>query len=169
MICHGTGGVSLAALQFAKAHGAHVVLTSSSDAKLRRGKALGADVTLNYRTDPDWAAKARAASGGIAIVIDVAGADQLAANVSTLAPDGMIAAIGMLQSDFSWSQIGQSQARIVPINVGNRDEHEAMLAFSARHAIRPVVDAVYDLDRIADAYRHLESGRFFGKVGINLL
>ena len=169
VLCHGTGGVSLAALQFAKAHGANVVLTSSSDAKLRRGKALGADICLNYRDDPNWAAKARAASGGIAIVIDVAGADQLEANASTLAPDGIIAAIGMLQSEFSWGQIGQSAARIVPINVGNRDEHEAMLAFSARHAIRPVVDVVYDLDRIHDAYRHLESGRFFGKVGLNLL
>lgn len=169
VLCHGTGGVSLAALQFAKAQGANVVLTSSSDAKLRRGKALGADVTLNYQDDPHWAAKARAASGGIAIVVDVAGADQLAANASTLAPHGIIAAIGMLQSEFSWAQIGQSPARIVPINVGNRDEHEAMARFCARHAIRPVVDVVYDFSRIQDAYRHLESGRFFGKVGINLL
>ena len=103
------------------------------------------------------------------LVIDVAGEKQMEANVSTLAPDGMIAAIGMLQSEFSWSRIGQTPARIVPINVGNRDEHEAMLAFSARHGIRPVVDTVYDLDRIRDAYRHLESGRFFGKIGINLL
>lgn len=169
VLCHGTGGVSLAALQFAKAHGANVVLTSSSDAKLHRGKALGADVTLNYRTDRDWAAKAKAASGGIAIVIDVAGEKQLAANVSTLAPDGMIAAIGMLESEFSWTKIGETAARIVPINVGNRDEHEEMAAFCAAHAIRPVVDVVYDISRIRDAYRHLESGRFFGKVGINLL
>lgn len=169
VLCHGTGGVSLAALQFAKAHGANVVLTSSSDAKLRRGKALGADICLNYRDDPNWAAKARAASGGIAIVIDVAGVEQLEANASTLAPDGIIAAIGMLQAEFSWARIGQTAARIVPINVGNRDEHEAMLEFSARHAIRPVVDVVYDLDRIHDAYRHLESGQFFGKIGVNLL
>lgn len=74
-----------------------------------------------------------AASGGIAIVIDVAGEKLLEANVSTLADDGVIAAIGMLGSDFSRSKIGQSPARIIPINVGNRDEHEAMLALSARH------------------------------------
>ncbi len=169
VLCHGTGGVSLAALQFAKAHGANVVLTSASDAKLLRGKALGADVTLNYRTDPDWAAKARAVSGGISIVIDVAGAEQLEANVSTLSFDGIIAAIGMLGSEFSWSKMGETTARIVPINVGNRDEHEAMVAFCVHHGIRPVVDVVYDLDRIQDAYRHLESGQFFGKVGLNLL
>ncbi|MFM5907481.1 MAG: zinc-dependent alcohol dehydrogenase family protein [Novosphingobium sp.] len=169
VLCHGTGGVSLAAMQFAKAHGANVILTSSSDAKLRRGKALGADVTLNYRSDPDWAAKARAASGGVHIVVDVAGVEQLAANISTLAPDGMIAAIGMLESEFSWTQIGQAAARIVPINVGNRDEHEAMIAFCVKHGVRPVVDVVYDLGRIRDAFRHAESGQFFGKVGINLL
>ncbi|MFM5931038.1 MAG: zinc-dependent alcohol dehydrogenase family protein [Novosphingobium sp.] len=169
VLCHGTGGVSLAAMQFAKAHGAKVILTSSSDAKLRRASALGADVTLNYRDDPDWAAKARAASGGVHIVVDVAGADQLSANASTLAPDGIIAAIGMLESEFSWARIGQSEARIVPINVGNRDEHEAMMAFCVKHRVRPVVDVVYDLDRIRDAFRHAESGQFFGKVGINLL
>jgi NADPH:quinone reductase-like Zn-dependent oxidoreductase len=168
VLCHGTGGVSLAALQFAKAHGANVILTSSSDAKLRRGKALGADVTLNYRSDPDWAAKAHAASGGVHIVIDVAGAEQLDANVSTLAPGGLISAIGMLGSEFSWSRIGQFQAQIVPVNVGNRDEHEAMVSFAAKHGIRPVVDVVYDLTRIHDAFRHAESGQFFGKVGINL-
>ncbi|WP_310532868.1 NAD(P)-dependent alcohol dehydrogenase [Novosphingobium sp.] len=169
VLCHGTGGVSLAALQFAKAHGANVILTSSSDAKLGRGKALGADVTLNYRTDPNWAVKARNASGGVHIVIDVAGANQLDANVSALAPDGLISAIGMLSSTFSWSRIGQVQAQIVPVNVGNRDEHEAMVAFAAKHGIRPVVDVVYDLTRIHDAFRHAESGQFFGKVGINLL
>ncbi|MEJ6009888.1 NAD(P)-dependent alcohol dehydrogenase [Novosphingobium aquae] len=168
VLCHGTGGVSLAALQFAKAHGANVILTSSSDAKLRRGKALGADVTLNYRTDPDWAAKARNASGGVHVVIDVAGAEQLDDNVSALAPDGLISAIGMLGSAFSWTRIGQVQAQIVPVNVGNRDEHEAMVAFAAKHGIRPVVDVVYDLTRIHDAFRHAESGQFFGKVGINL-
>ena len=169
VLCHGTGGVSLAALQFAHAHGAKVILTSSSDAKLARGKALGADVTLNYRSDPDWAAKARAASGGVHIVIDVAGVEQLEANISTLAPDGMIAAIGMLGAPFSWARIGEAQARIVPINVGNRDEHEAMVAFCVKHCVRPVVDVVYDLTRIRDAFRHAESGQFFGKVGINLL
>jgi NADPH:quinone reductase-like Zn-dependent oxidoreductase len=134
VLCHGTGGVSLAAMQFAKAHGAN----------------------------------ARAVSGGVHIVVDVAGAGQLEANVSTLAPEGMIAAIGMLESEFSWSRIGQTPARIVPINVGNRDEHEAMIAFCVKHGVRPVVDVVYDLTRIRDAFRHAESGNFFGKVGINL-
>jgi NADPH:quinone reductase-like Zn-dependent oxidoreductase len=169
VLAQGTGGVSLAALQWAKAAGAKVAITSSSDAKLARAKAMGADVIVNYRTSPDWAEAVRQAIGGnhVAILIDVAGASQLEASAGLLADDGILAAIGMLDGDFSWGrEIGKP---IVPISVGHRDQHEAMLAFAAAHSIRPVVDIVYDLDRIQDALRHLESGAFFGKVGVNLL
>lgn len=169
VLVQGTGGVSLAALQWAKAAGANVVLTSSSDAKLRRGAALGADVTINYRTTPDWAAAARAKLGGkgVDIVVDVAGAQDLAVSAAALNDGGIIAAVGMLAGDFSWGRdIGKT---IAPIAVGSPDQHDAMLAFAAKHRIRPVVDVVYDLDRIQDALRRLESGAFFGKVGVNLL
>lgn len=167
ILVQGTGGVSLAALQWAKAAGANVVITSSSDAKLRRARALGADIGINYRDVPDWAdAARRALGGGVDIVIDVAGASQVGAAASLLNEGGIIAAIGMLDGNFSWSEdVGKPIARIT---VGSRKEHEAMLAFAATHGIRPVVDAVYDLERIQDAMRHLESGKFFGKIGLGL-
>ena len=170
VLAHGTGGVAIAALQFAKALGARVAITSSSDAKLARARSLGADVTVNYRTDPGWAATIRAAIGGsrVANVIDTVGASQFDDNVSLLAGDGQLSAIGMLGSEFSWTRM-QDGLNLVPIAVGNRDAHEAMLAFIVRHGIRPVVDVVYDLDRIADAYRCVESNAFFGKVGVSLL
>ncbi len=170
VLAPGTGGVSIAALQFAKAAGAHVVVTSSSDAKLARAKAMGADVTINYRTDPDWPAAIRNALGGkgVDIVVDVVGASELQTNASLLNPGGAIAAIGMLGSEFSWHNAETGGHKVVRITVGNREEHEAMLAFCAKHAIRPLVDVVYDLARLQDAMRHLESGKFFGKVGINL-
>jgi NADPH:quinone reductase-like Zn-dependent oxidoreductase len=169
VLVQGTGGVSLAALQWAKGAGANVVVTSSSDAKLNRARAMGADVTVNYRTTPNWAEAARAKLGGegVDIVVDVVGTGQLQASAGLLNEGGIIAAVGMLEGTFSWGQeIGKP---IVAISVGSRDQHEAMLAFAARHAIRPVVDVVYDLDRVRDAMRHLESGQFFGKVGVNLL
>jgi NADPH:quinone reductase-like Zn-dependent oxidoreductase len=169
VLLQGTGGVSLAALQWAKAAGAQVLLTSSSDAKLHRAKSLGADILINYRTAPDWAAAAKQALGGskIDILVDVAGTRQLGASVGLLREDGMIAGIGMLDGDFSWSQdIGRP---ITPVSVGTRNQHEAMLAFAAKHNIRPVVDIVYDLDRLPQALRHQESGQFFGKIGINLI
>lgn len=168
ILAHGTGGVSIAALQFAKAMGAQVAITSSSDMKLNRARALGADVTVNYKTAPDWAAAIRQAIGGnhVANVIDTVGVVQFADNTSLLSEDGQLSAIGMLGSDFSWTQ---ADPRIAPIAVGNRDGHETMTRFIVEHRIRPVVDVVYDLDRLQDAYRALESNAFFGKVGVNLL
>ena len=170
VLCHGTGGVSIAALQFAKAMGAQVAITSSSDAKLERARALGADIAINYRTTPDWAEALRRQLGDrpIANVIDTVGVAQFDDNASLLKSDGQLSAIGMLGSDFSWNR-QDSGVMLAPISVGNRDQHEAMTAFIELHGIRPLVDVVYDLDRLQDAYRHLVSGDFFGKVGINLL
>ncbi len=170
VLAHGTGGVTLAALQLAKAMGAKVIVTSSSDAKLNRACALGADVTVNYRTVPDWASAIRKAIGGnhVANVIDTVGAVQFDGNASLMIEGGQLSAIGMLGSDFSWS-VANPAVSLAPIGVGNRDQHEAMTAFMVQHRIRPVVDVVYDLDRIQQAYRCMESHAFFGKVGINLL
>ena len=169
VLAHGTGGVSIAALQIAKAMGCNVAITSSSDAKLNRAKSLGADLTVNYKSTPNWADAIRKAIGGnrIANVIDTVGAVQFDDNASLLVDGGQISAIGMLGSDFSWTRENPA-VKLAPISVGCRDQHEAMLAFMVSHAIRPVVDVVYDLDRIQDAYRHVESGKFFGKVALNL-
>lgn len=171
ILVQGTGGVSMAALQWAKAAGAGVIVTSSSDAKLARARALGADIVINYRRTPDWAGAARAARGGagVDIVLDVVGESQVEALAGVLNEGGVIAAIGMLESPFSWTRQEIAGRPVVPIGVGNRDQHEAMLAFAARHAIRPVVDVVYDLDRLQDAMLHLQGQQFFAKVGVNLL
>jgi NADPH:quinone reductase-like Zn-dependent oxidoreductase len=168
VLLQGTGGVSLAALQWAKAAGANVVITSSSDAKLRRAQSLGADIAINYRTTADWAAAARDAVGanGVDIVVDVVGESQLDACARTLGENGVIAAVGQLMGAASWGKdVGKP---VFPIAIGNRDQHDAMLAFCVRHAIRPVVDAVYDLPRLSDALRLMESGSAFGKIAINL-
>jgi NADPH:quinone reductase-like Zn-dependent oxidoreductase len=170
ILAHGTGGVSIAALQLAKAMGANVAITSSSDAKLARAAALGADFCVNYKTAPDWAAEIRKALGKrpIANVIDTVGQVQFNDNASLLRDGGQLSAIGMLGSGFSWTRQAEGVS-VAPIGVGNREQHEAMTAFIVQNGIRPVVDVVYDLDRLQDAYRHLQSGQFFGKVGINLL
>jgi NADPH:quinone reductase-like Zn-dependent oxidoreductase len=168
VLLQGTGGVSLAALQWAKAAGGNVIITSSSDAKLNRARALGADITINYRTTPDWAGAALAALGGrgVDIVVDVVGESQAAECARVLGEGGVISAVGRLEGAASWGKdVGKP---VVPIVVGNREEHEAMLAFSATHRIRPVIDIVYDLERLPDALRLMESGGFFGKIAINL-
>jgi len=169
VLVQGTGGVSVAALQWAKAAGAKVIATSSSDSKLARARALGADITINYRAVADWADAARASLGGrgVDIVVDVVGAAELDACARVVADGGAIAAVGRLTGpDNRGAKIAQ---RVIPVVVGNREQHEAMLRFCAQHGVRPVVDAVYDLDRLPDAMHLLESGRFFGKIAINLL
>lgn len=168
VLVQGTGGVSIAALQFAKAAGAEVIVTSSSDAKLARAKALGADHLINYRATPKWAEAARAAAGrGVDLLVDVVGTAELGEAVAACAPGGMIAAIGMLDGAFSWG--AQVDVPVIPVTVGSRADYEAMLRAVAANRIRPVVDAVYPLDRLKDALRHLESGAFFGKIGISIL
>lgn len=169
VLVQGTGGVSLAALQWAKAVGANVIVTSSSDAKLNRAQALGADIAINYRTTPDWAGAAREALGGkgVDIVVDVVGDKGIEDCARALAEGGVIASVGRLSGAQSWGRdVGRP---VIPIIVGNREQHEAMLAFCVTHAIRPVVDIVYDLERLPVALRRMESGRFFGKVAVNLL
>jgi NADPH:quinone reductase-like Zn-dependent oxidoreductase len=169
VLVQGTGGVAIAALQWAKAAGAHVAVTSSSDEKLAHAAALGADMTVNYRTLPDWAGAVQHVLGhGVDIVIDVVGAGGLGASARVLREGGVIAAIGMLDGAFNWSRQEYQGRRIVPVTVGNRARHEAMLAFAARHRVRPIVEAVYALDRLADGLAHLESGHFFGKIGIDI-
>lgn len=169
VLVQGTGGVSLAALQWAKAAGGRVIVTSSSDSKLARARALGADITINYRGAPDWAGAARSSLGGrgVDIVVDVVGAAELDACARVLVDGGAIAAIGRLRGpDNRSAKIGKT---VIPVVVGNREQHEAMLSFCAERRVRPVVDVVYDLDRLADAMHLLESGRFFGKIAVNLL
>jgi NADPH:quinone reductase-like Zn-dependent oxidoreductase len=168
VLVQGTGGVAIAALQWARAAGAHVIVTSSSDAKLARATALRADIAINYRTSGDWAEAALAArnGAGVDIVVDVVGEAQIEQCARVVAPGGVISAVGRLEGSASWGkEVGKP---VIPIVVGNREQHEAMLIFCARHGIRPVVDAVYDLDRLPQAMQRLERGDFLGKIAINL-
>lgn len=169
VLLQGTGGVSMAALQWAKAAGAFVTITSSSDAKLKRAVAAGADIAINYGKDPDWAGAAVAARGGerYDIVVDVVGESEVENCARAVAEHGVIAAVGRLNGDASWGKdVGKP---IVPVVVGNREQNEAMLAFAANHGVRPIVDAVFDLATLPQALRHLESGAAFGKIGISLI
>ena len=111
---------------------------------------------------------AQLVSNNVANVMDTVGGTQFDDNVSLLVKGGQISAIGMLGSEFSWGKEAED-ITVAPISVGNREQHEAMTAFFAEHDIKPPVDVVYSLDRIQDAYRHLESGQFFGKIGITLV
>jgi NADPH:quinone reductase-like Zn-dependent oxidoreductase len=171
VLLQGTGGVSVFGLQFAVAAGATVLLTSSDDAKLARARALGATHGVNYRTTPDWDRIALEATGGVGVhhVLEVGGVGTLQRSLAALAHGGHIAIIGGL-AGFGGEipalpMIGHS-TRVSGIFVGSRAEFMRMNAFIEAHALRPVIDRVFDYAAAPAAFAHMEAGDHFGKVVI---
>jgi NADPH:quinone reductase-like Zn-dependent oxidoreductase len=167
----GTGGVSIAALQLARAAGARVIATSSSDAKLARVRELGAAATINYKTTPSWGDEAVRLTGGVGVdhVIDVGGAGTFAQSLAAIRLGGTISYIGVLARRTAELDIGQvliKSASVHGIFVGSRAMFEAMNAAITEHQIQPVVDRVFPFVQAAEAYRYLESGAHLGKVVI---
>lgn len=170
----GTGGVSIFALQFAKAHGARVMITSSSDEKLARARELGADCTINYRQTPDWAAEAlRLTAGrGADLVLETGGAETLAQSVSAAAMAGTVFVIGFLtgtQPTFDVIPVMEKEVRIQGNHTGPVAALRAASAAIAAHRLVPMVDRVFEMSDAAAAYAHLAEGRsHFGKIAINI-
>lgn len=167
----GTGGVSLLALQIAKAAGATVIATSSSDEKLERVKALGVDHVINYRTTPKWGAEAaRLAGGGVDKVVEVGGAGTLKQSIAAVGFAGEIALIGVLTREGDTNPHGLmfKGASIRGIFVGSKGMAERLNAFIDQHGIEPVVDKVFPIEKARDAYAYQSSAGLFGKVAITL-
>ncbi len=166
----GTGGVSVFGLQFAKMLGARAIITSSSDEKLEQMVDLGADVTVNYRTTPDWGDAILEATGGQGadLILEVGGADTLAKSLACVRHGGQIALIGMVSGDTEVSPrpLFMRSATMRGIYVGNRRMFTEMVAAIDANGLTPLIDAVFDFDAAVDAYRHLRSQAHVGKVAI---
>ena len=171
VVLQGTGGVSLFALLFAKMAGAEVFITSSSDEKLARAKALGADHTINYRTTPDWHKAVLELTGGDGAdhVVDVGGAATLDRSTAAVRPNGTISMIGVLGGavtpDFGLGRVVTRNLRLQGITVGSRDLFAAMARAMELHEIRPVLDdSRFALSDLGAALASLERGGHFGKI-----
>jgi NADPH:quinone reductase-like Zn-dependent oxidoreductase len=169
----GSGGVSLFAIQFAKAFGARVIATTSSEEKVAALRALGADEVLNYREEPDVVARVRELTDGVGVdhVVEVTGAlgDALAA----VAMEGEIAFVGLLAdrdglAPLDVKQLWLAGANVRTVAVGSHAQFLSMTRAISTNRIRPVVDRVFAFDDAPDAYRYYESARPFGKVVISL-
>lgn len=163
----GTGGVSLFALQFARLHGARVIATSSSDAKLERVRDLGASDGINYKTTPDWEEKVRALTGhGVDHIVEVGGAGTLGKSLRAVRMGGRISLIGILAggAEVNPVPILMKHVRVQGIFVGSRAMFEAMNRAVALHKLRPVTDRVFGLTELRAALVHMESGAHFGKI-----
>ncbi|MEP0069622.1 NAD(P)-dependent alcohol dehydrogenase [Pyruvatibacter sp.] len=173
VLVQGTGGVSMFALQFAKAAGARVIATSSSDEKLERAKALGADDVINYKSTPDWGIAARGFTGGVGVdhVVEVGGAETFTQSLSAIRVGGHVAVIGLLSGmmkDMNVATMFSQNARIHGITVGNRTQFEDMLKAMALHEIHPVIDTTFALEDLKAGLEHMGSGAHFGKIGIEI-
>lgn len=166
----GTGGVSLLALAIAKAGGARVIATSSSDAKLSRVSKLGADATLNYKSDAQWGARAAelAGGGGVHHVVEVGGLGTLQQSMQAVGFGGEIALIGVLsmQGDSNPMALMVKGASLRGIFVGSAAMARDLNAFVDLHRLKPVVDRVFDFAAAPAAYAYQSSRELFGKVVI---
>lgn len=168
----GTGGVSIFALQIAKALGARVIVTSSSDEKLAKARELGADEVVNYRTTPDWAKRVRELTDGRGVdhVIEVGGGGTLAESIKSVRPAGTVSIIGALagaKSELNVLPVLMQNIRLQGVFVGHRESFEGLCAAVKKNQIRPVVDRSFGFDEARAAFEYMQSGSHFGKVGLD--
>ena len=169
VLIQGTGGVSLAALQIAGALGARAIVLSSSDEKLRRAEAMGAQATINYRRTLEWDAAVLDLTGGRGVdhVLEVVGGANLNRSLAAVRVSGTIAFVGLLAGlggPVDTYRFVTRNVRLHGIETGSRAMLEELVAFMALHRLHPVVDRTFDFDAAPDALRHLERGDHFGKV-----
>jgi NADPH:quinone reductase-like Zn-dependent oxidoreductase len=169
----GTGGVSLFALQIAKAHGARVILTSSSDEKLARARALGADETINYRSTPDWDTEVLKLTNnrGVDHVVEVGGSGTVHRSLKAVRPSGHVYIIGALSGPgegIDPRSILTKSAYVCGVYVGSEAMFARMNAFFTQHKITPVIDRTFPLTAAKEAFHHLQSGSHFGKITLDL-
>jgi len=169
----GTGGVSIFALQIAKMHGARVAITSSSDEKLAIAREMGADITVNYKTHPDWAAELLRANGGRGadIVVETGGLATLSASINAAAPNGRIALIGALANTEqmglpNFSTILGKNLTLKGITAGSRAMLQRLVAAAAANGLTPLINREFDFDAAGEAYVYLKSADHLGKVMI---
>ena len=173
VLTQGTGGVSIFALQFAKAAGCRVISTSSSDAKLEQLKAMGADELINYKQTPDWAGRALQLTDGrgVDLVVEIGGAGTLPQSIKAVRVGGHISLIGVLAGfagEVPTAALFGKNATLKGITVGSRAQQVDMIRAIEVNGIEPVIDSSYPLEGIADAFRHQASQRHFGKICLNI-
>lgn len=172
VLVQGSGGVSIFALQFAKATGATVYATTSSDEKAERLRDLGADHVINYRTDETWGETvAELTGGGVDVLIEVGGPDTLAQSIAACRYGGHIVLVGLLTGMTATLDLPPllfKQQRIRPLAVASHDHQRQLIDFLGTVDVRPVIDSTFPLADMGEALNHLVAGKHFGKIVIDL-
>ena len=173
VLVQGTGGVSIFALQFAKAAGATVIATSSSDEKLERVKSMGADHLINYKEIEAWGPKAFELTGGRGVdcVVEIGGAGTLDQSMLATRVGGHVALIGVLAGlagPVQTALLFSKNLTVQGLTVGSHSMQQDMIAAIEANGIKPVISDTFALADLADAFRHQESGIHFGKIAVEI-
>ena len=174
VLVQGTGGVSVFALQLAKTYGATVIATSSSEEKLEKLKALGADHLINYKTHPEWGKEVlkRTYYEGVDHVVEVGGAGTFSESVRCTKLAGHIALIGVLSgpsvSEIILPRIFLKQIRLSGIAMANQDSQIAMVDYLEKNEIKPEISDSFELEDLAAAFQHQIDNKHFGKISIDI-
>ena len=168
VLIEGTGGMSIFGLQIAKAAGAKVFATSSSDDKLDRLKALGADVVINYKQDEDWGKTVfKLSGGGVDHVLDVGGGTTIRNSTEAVAIGGSLVLIGILggrKGEIVFPKYFFKQVRMTGIAVGSHAMQRDMVRAIEIGGFKPVIDRSFGLDELGAAFEYQLSGKHFGKI-----
>jgi len=173
VLLQGTGGVSIFGLQLAHAMGIVAIVTSSSDEKLARAKALGAAFGINYKTTPEWDKAAVEFIGGRGVdhVLEVGGKDTLTRSFGAIRLGGKISIIGSVSGGATKLNPGLiflKRANVQGISVGSMQMFEAMNAAIAANEIKPAIDRVFGFDEVKAAFHHMAAGAHFGKIVVRI-
>ncbi len=169
VLTQGTGGVSIFALQLAKAAGATVISTSSSGEKLEKLKALGADHLINYKETPEWGVAAMKATGGRGVdaVVEIGGSGTMPQSIVSCAIGGHISLIGVLagiNGDVPTAMAMSKNVCIQGLTVGSRQDQDEMITAIEANPFEPIIDSSFPLEGIAAAFAHQMSQKHFGKI-----
>ena len=173
ILVQGTGGVSIFALQFAKALGATVIVTSSSNEKPATARKLGADHLINYRTAPDWGKQAFELTGGrgVDVVVEVGGEKTLSASLTAARVGGAIVVIGVLSGftdTIAIPTLFSKNLRMIGITVGSREHFAGMLSAMSRWKFKPVIDRTYPFEEVPAALKRMQAGAHLGKICVTI-
>lgn len=172
VLLHGTGGVSIFALQFAKAKGAKVIITSSSEEKLKKARSLGADLTINYKSNSDWETTVHQMTEGkgVDVVVETVGGSNLGRSLAALRMGGHVSIVGLLdgfESKIDILSLIHQQATIRGLEVGGTHQFKEMNRAIEACNLHPVIDRIFPLEQIQEALSYLETGSHFGKVVVS--
>jgi NADPH:quinone reductase-like Zn-dependent oxidoreductase len=173
VLLQGTGGVSIFALQFAKAMGLRIIIISSSDQKLQKAKALGADELINYSDDKEWHTNVLKLTNSLGVdgVIDVGGAKTIGHSILSCKPSGVVCIIGVLsgsEETMDLRPVLMKNLRLQGIFVGAKTVFLAMNELLIQHKIHPVIDEIFNFEEANKAFSYFESAKHFGKVVIRV-